>query len=244
MKRQNVKSSDDRSKKRSVTAVHVGGVGLCLFCIAITFIGTSSAVDALNRNYGNSMNVPQPITYISADAGQSDTSSVSDTTVKSDDSSVKDSAEDDYTTDQLDWAHRYHISWDSFGNPVDEDGNVMNDPTTTTNEVARAMKNGTANDEGISVDFLAKEKPQDDGTASVPELYQGVDGVSKTSDGKYVYTVKSGDSIGKIANATGVSSAQIIELNKLANPSMIYVGEQIMLPADGVVDNSSGAGLG
>ena len=245
MRRQVVESSNDRSKKRSVTPIHVGGVCFCLACTAITFIGASSAVDALNRNYANSMNMSQPITYISADAdtGQKD-SSVSDSAVKSDDSLVKDSTADDFKSDQLDWAHKYHISWDSFGNPVDELGNVMNDPTTSVNEVARAVKNGTANEDGVSMDFVAKEKPTDNAEESAPELYAGIDGVSKTADGGYIYTVKSGDSVGKIADIVGVPSSEIIEMNDLENPSMIYVGEQMRLPSDGVVDGGSGAGLG
>lgn len=254
MRRRNVDSSNDRVDKRSLTPVHVGGVGLCLFCTALTFIGTTSVVDALNRDFSMSMN--QPITYISADADVDTTSkddvSVSDSANKSDDVSVKGDADEEFKSDQLEWAHRYRISWDSAGNPVDENGNVMNDPTTSCNEVVRAMKNGTANEDGVSIDWLGQQNPEDtsdnasvvETPAHVPDLYQGVEGVSKTADGQYVYTVKSGDSIGKIAGLTGVSSAQIIDMNSLSNPSMIYVGEQLFLPADGVIDNASGAGLG
>lgn len=252
MKEQNTGRRSAGGNSRSITSIHLGGVGLCVFCAAITFIGTSSAVDALNRNHANTMSMSPPMTYISADDTAGDTAGTSNP-VASDDVSKKDDSAYDYTTDQLDWAHRYHISWDSAGNPIDENGNVMNDPTTSENEVVRAIKNGSANEDGVSNDFLKSQAPVDEGTfdeSSVdtqtvnPDLYQGVDGVSKISDGSYVYTVQNGDCVERIASRIGVPASKIFEANGLTSDDYIYAGQQLKLPADGVVDSASGAGLG
>lgn len=231
-------------KERSPIPSYVGGIALIVVCAAITFVGTSSAVDALNRNAANQMAMSQ---YTQP----------TNTVVPVND--VDDTADSfgpyDFTTDQLDWAHKYHITWDVNGNPIDENGNVMNDPTTLVNEVARAIANGTANADGISIDWLKAsgedvDEPSAENTEKAEtvlqpvELYQGVDGVSKTADGSYIYTVKSGDSLNQIAAATGVPVDEIVKLNGITNPNLISVGQQLKLPSDGITDNASGAGLG
>lgn len=45
-----------------------------------------------------------------------------------------------------------------------------------------------------------------------------------------VYTVRSGDSIWKIANMFGVSMQAIIDANNLTNPSLIFPGQQLIIP--------------
>ncbi|MFA5044138.1 MAG: LysM peptidoglycan-binding domain-containing protein, partial [Kiritimatiellia bacterium] len=44
------------------------------------------------------------------------------------------------------------------------------------------------------------------------------------------YIVRSGDSIGAIAKQYGVSGSEIAELNKLADPNKLRVGQKLMLP--------------
>jgi membrane-bound lytic murein transglycosylase D len=49
--------------------------------------------------------------------------------------------------------------------------------------------------------------------------------------GGLTYTVKNGDSLGKIAAHYGVSSREIAELNNISNPNKIRVGQKLVLPA-------------
>ena len=56
------------------------------------------------------------------------------------------------------------------------------------------------------------------------------------------YTVKSGDSLSKIASRYGVSSREIAELNGITNPNKIHAGQKLVLPAyakEGSVSPSS-----
>ncbi|EEG76602.1 LysM peptidoglycan-binding domain-containing protein [Dethiobacter alkaliphilus] len=47
---------------------------------------------------------------------------------------------------------------------------------------------------------------------------------------KRVYTVRSGDSVWKIANMFGVSMESIIRANNLQNPDLIFPGQQLIIP--------------
>lgn len=51
------------------------------------------------------------------------------------------------------------------------------------------------------------------------------------STGGMSYTVKSGDSLSKIAAHHGVSAREIAELNNITNPGKIRVGQKLVLPA-------------
>ncbi len=45
-----------------------------------------------------------------------------------------------------------------------------------------------------------------------------------------IYTVRSGDTLGVIADCYGVQAADIVRLNGLADPNRIFVGQPLMLP--------------
>ncbi len=52
-----------------------------------------------------------------------------------------------------------------------------------------------------------------------------------TAFADYSYTVKSGDTLSKIAGNNGVTISQILSANpKITNPSIIYVGQKITIP--------------
>ncbi len=44
-----------------------------------------------------------------------------------------------------------------------------------------------------------------------------------------VYYVKAGDTISSIATKFGINAKQLIELNKIANPSLIYIGQELKI---------------
>ena len=51
------------------------------------------------------------------------------------------------------------------------------------------------------------------------------------SEADNIYVVKSGDSLSKIAKAHGVSTAELKELNKIADANKIRIGQKLVLPA-------------
>ena len=54
------------------------------------------------------------------------------------------------------------------------------------------------------------------------------------SDGKYViYTVKSGDTAGQIANSHGMTKAEFVRVNNIANPDHIRVGQKFKVVSGG-----------
>lgn len=236
---------------KSPVPTHIGGVALCLLCTALTFVGTRTVVNGLTRDANN--RIAQAQIQVADDAETP--KDATDNIVVSDDDKSNVAAETivtyDYTNDQLNWAHQYHITWDENGNPIDEKGSVVNDPTTDVNEVARAIANGTANKDGMSMTYLnahgdntATDVGQVATEPAVESPYEGKDNVSRLADGTYVYTVQSGDSLSKIADKFGTTVDKLAELNDISNPSLINAGQQIKLPAVAVSDNGSGAGLG
>lgn len=237
--------------KTSPVPTHVGGVALCLFCTALTFIGTRTIVNGLTRSAADQMAQAQVQVVDDNDTPSTDGISVSDDKT---DVVAETIVTYDYTTDQLNWAHQYHITWDENGNPIDEKGNVVDDPTTDVNEVARAIGNGTANRDGMSTAWLTAHGESVGDVAStdantaqesvIESPYEGKDNVSRLADGTYVYTVQSGDYLSRIASKFGTTTEELVKLNGISNPSLISVGQQIKLPSVGVTDNGSGAGLG
>lgn len=243
-KKPSVASGRKRMSDKKFTVVsNAGGMLLVLCCAGLCVVGTTSAVNALNRNAAMQLSQAKdraPV-ILTEDTG----SDAADTT----DVSGAVSEDSEFSTAQLDWAKQYHITWDSYGNPMDEKGQVMNDPTTDVNEVARAISDGTANANGVSLDYLASigafDTPAVEAEPVAPAVsYEGVPNVSQTGDGQYVYTVQSGDSLSYISQLTGVSVADLVKDNQISDASVIQVGQQLVLPSAGVVNGASGAGLG
>ncbi len=46
------------------------------------------------------------------------------------------------------------------------------------------------------------------------------------------YVVQPGDSLGRIAQANGVSLAALLEANQITNPDTVYVGQELLIPDD------------
>ena len=54
-----------------------------------------------------------------------------------------------------------------------------------------------------------------------------------------IYTVKSGDTLSKIAREYGTTVSEIVALNNISNPNLIYPGEQFTIKTNGNVNNSN-----
>lgn len=225
-------------RKTSQIPSMVGGLGFVAAVAVFTFVGTSSVVNALNRNALNQMSQVQTNQQVVDKVVEQP--SVSDT-------------QSSKQVSQLEWAQMFGITWDEHGNPIDVNGNVMNDPTTEVNEVARAITNGTANSDGLSLDWLAihhsdvipESQVENQVSVETPKsLYDGIANVSQLADGTYIYTVQSGDCLNGISSKLGVPVNTLVSMNQISNASQINVGQQLVLPADGITQNASGVGLG
>ena len=54
-----------------------------------------------------------------------------------------------------------------------------------------------------------------------------------------IYTVKSGDTLSKIAREYGTTVSEIANLNNISNPNLIYPGEQFTIKTNGNINNSN-----
>lgn len=219
----------------------IGCIGLVVVVAAVTFAGTASAVNALNRNATNQIALARQPQHVVVNDDSSTNDKNSSNTSKPSDTEKKAS--------QLEWAQKYSIVWDEGGNPIDENGNIMNDPTTSANEVARAIARGDATAEGISIYWLGQQEAVESVETPVApqapaKMYEGVANVSQRSDGTYIYTVQRGDCLTRICGTIGVDMPTIMKLNQIDNPSLLEVGQQLVLPSGEVTHNQSGAGLG
>lgn len=236
-----VSSSSHRDSvyaEKSFLPSMIGCIGLVVAVGAVTIAGTASAVNALNRNAANQIAMAKRPHQV----------------VVGNDTVTPPAKEDDVSSasKQLEWAKKYGIVWDEGGNPIDKDGNIMNDPTTTVNEVARAIARGDATAEGVSMYWLGQQEAVEPQPEPEPEpepttpatLYEGITNVSQRSDGTYIYTVQRGDCLTDICGRLGVEMPTMLRMNQLKNPSFLEVGQQLVLPSNQATQNQSGAGLG
>jgi peptidoglycan-N-acetylglucosamine deacetylase len=72
-------------------------------------------------------------------------------------------------------------------------------------------------------------KRQGYGFVTVSRLLNPTSGTTPPAN-FYYYTVKSGDTLYRISLSVGVPMAEIVKLNKIADPNRIYVGQRLMIP--------------
>jgi cell wall-associated NlpC family hydrolase len=81
----------------------------------------------------------------------------------------------------------------------------------------------------------AKAAPANDGTGSFQPVNDTQSGDSLTSapaSGGSTHAVQPGDTLKDIANQYGVDFSTLVSVNGLANPDLIYPGDQIQIPGD------------
>lgn len=59
---------------------------------------------------------------------------------------------------------------------------------------------------------------------------------NKTAEQERIYTIKKGDTIDRIAERSGVSAQELIEYNYIKNPKALHIGQIVMIPAVGPID--------
>lgn len=169
-------------RNTNMLPVKVTGTILILLTAGAVVVTSKSAVTALSRSADNHLAaVSQAIADKEAASSLNQKTDDGKTVVQvdgNDDSTAKYVKSYDFTTDQLDWAHEKHIRWDDYGNPVDESGKVVDDPTTDVNEIDRAKEAGTIDDAGKSKkadsaktpdEIIENQKDKDSDTQSEAE---------------------------------------------------------------------------
>ena len=233
-------SKDDRKKRNHTQNQILTSFG-CLFVAAVGVFSASGAkfaINAINRDATDTIVLAQQSRQFSPQSQQSEPSKI--TTLESEETSedaVKSNTTEQSNTDkpddtkwsdaQVKWMQENHITYNENGQPVDEDGNVVTDPTITANS-----------DSSESLESTLMEPETNTSWAS------GMDWLTQQDDGDYVYVVQKGDCLNDICSRTGFALNEVVAYNHIDNPNIIHVGERIVFPKDGpnTVDYPLGLG--
>ena len=240
-------SKDDRKKRNHTQNQILTSFG-CLFVAAVGVFSASGAkfaINAINRDATDTIVLAQQSRQFKPQSQQSEPQSQQSepskiTTSESEETSedaVKSNTTEQSNTDkpddtkwsdvQVKWMQENHITYNENGQPVDEDGNVVTDPTITANS-----------DSSESLESTLMEPETNTSWAS------GMDWLTQQDDGDYVYVVQKGDCLNDICARTGFALNEVVAYNHIDNPNIIHVGERIVFPKDGpnTVDYPLGLG--
>ena len=222
-------SKDDRKKRNHTQNQILTSFG-CLFVAAVGVFSASGAkfaINAINRDATDTIVLAQQSRQFKPQSQQSEPSKI--TTSESEETSedaVKSNTTEQSNTDkpddtkwsdaQVKWMQENHITYNENGQPVDEDGNVVTDPTITANS-----------DSSESLESTLMEPETNTSWAS------GMDWLTQQDDGDYVYVVQKGDCLNDICSRTGFALNEVVAYNHIDNPNIIHVGERIVFPKDG-----------
>lgn len=233
-------SKDDRKKRNHTQNQILTSFG-CLFVAAVGVFSASGAkfaINAINRDATDTIVLAQQSRQFKPQSQQSEPSKI--TTSESEETSedaVKSNTTEQSNTDkpddtkwsdeQVKWMQENHITYNENGQPVDEDGNVVTDPTITANS-----------DSSESLESTLMEPETNTSWAS------GMDWLTQQDDGDYVYVVQKGDCLNDICARTGFALNEVVMYNHIDNLNIIHVGERIVFPKDGpnTVDYQLGLG--
>lgn len=233
-------SKDDRKKRNHTQNQILTSFG-CLFVAAVGVFSASGAkfaINAINRDATDTIVLAQQSRQFKPQSQQSEPIKI--TTSESEETSedaVKSNITEQSNTDkpddtkwsdaQVKWMQENHITYNENGQPVDEDGNVVTDPTITANS-----------DSSESLESTLMEPETNTSWAS------GMDWLTQQDDGDYVYVVQKGDCLNDICARTGFALNEVVMYNHIDNPNIIHVGERIVFPKDGpnTVDYQLGLG--
>ena len=233
-------SKDDRKKRNHTQNQILTSFG-CLFVAAVGVFSASGAkfaINAINRDATDIIVLAQQSRQFKPQSQQSEPSKITTSESKeTSEDAVKSNTTEQSNTDkpddtkwsdaQVKWMQENHITYNENGQPVDEDGNVVTDPTITANS-----------DSSESLESTLMEPETNTSWAS------GMDWFTQQDDGDYVYVVQKGDCLNDICSRTGFALNEVVVYNHIDNPNIIHVGERIVFPKDGpnTVDYPLGLG--
>lgn len=233
-------SKDDRKKRNHTQNQILTSFG-CLFVAAVGVFSASGAkfaINAINRDATDTIVLAQQSRQFNPQSQQSEPSKIttsefeetSEDAVKSNttEQSNTDKHDDTKWSDaQVKWMQENHITYNENGQPVDEDGNVVTDPTITANSDSSELLESTLMEPETNTSWAS-----------------GMDWLTQQDDGDYVYVVQKGDCLNDICARTGFALNEVVAYNHIDNPNIIHVGERIVFPKDGpnTVDYPLGLG--
>lgn len=233
-------SKDDRKKRNHTQNQILTSFG-CLFVAAVGVFSASGAkfaINAINRDATDTIVLAQQSRQFKPQSQQSEPIKITTSESKeTSEDAVKSNTTEQSNTDkpddtkwsdaQVKWMQENHITYNENGQPVDEDGNVVTDPTITANS-----------DSSESLESTLREPETNTSWAS------GMDWLTQQDDGNYVYVVQKGDCLNDICARTGFALNEVVVYNHIDNSNIIHVGERILFPKDGpnTVDYQLGLG--
>lgn len=230
-------SKDDRKKRNHTQNQILTSFG-CLFVAAVGVFSASGAkfaINAINCDATDTIVLAQQSRQFKPQSQPSkittsESEETSEDAVKSNttEQSNTDKPDDTKWSDaQVKWMQENHITYNENGQTVDEDGNVVTDPTITANS-----------DSSESLESTLMEPETNTSWAS------GMDWLTQQDDGDYVYVVQKGDCLNDICSRTGFALNEVVTYNHIDNLNIIHVGERIVFPKDGpnTVDYQLGLG--
>lgn len=233
-------SKEDRRRRIQTQNQILTSVG-CLFVIGVSIfsvMGTKMAVNSINRNAQDALVYAQQ----QANNRQMNATSVIDD-VELD---VDTNESKQWSDEQVKWMQENHITYNENGEPVDEDGNVVVDPTVSAKpsqtktdsiaDVTSSNKNSNKNEES---DKTPIEKPETN-----TDWAAGKDWLTQSDNGDYKYVISYGDTLNKLCGRTGFSLNEIVEYNNISNPDLIHVGQVIVFPQAGPNGTANNTNLG
>lgn len=233
-------SKDDRKKRNHTQNQILTSFG-CLFVTAVGVFSASGAkfaINAINRDATDTIVLAQqsrqfkpqlqqsePIKITTSESEETSEDAVKSNTTEQSNTDKPDDTK--WSDEQVKWMQENHITYNENGQPVDEDGNVVTDPTITSNS-----------DSSESLESTLMEPETNTSWAS------GMDWLTQQDDGDYVYVVQKGDCLNDICSRTGFALNEVVAYNHIDNPNIIHVGERIVFPKDGpnTVDYPLGLG--
>lgn len=233
-------SKDDRKKRNHTQNQILTSFG-CLFVTAVGVFSASGAkfaINAINRDATDTIVLAQqsrqfkpqsqqsqPIKITTSESEETSEDAVKSNTTEQSNTDKPDDTK--WSDEQVKWMQGNHITYNENGQPVDEDGNVVTDPTITANS-----------DSSESLESTLMEPETNTSWAS------GMDWLTQQDDGDYVYVVQKGDCLNDICARTGFALNEVVAYNHIDNPNIIHVGERIVFPKDGpnTVDYPLGLG--
>lgn len=222
-------SKDERNKRNHTQNQILTSVG-CLFVAAVgvfSVSGAKFAINAINRDAADTIVLAQqykPSQTATSKVEEKPDVVKSNTTEQSNTDKSNDSK---WSEEQVKWMRENHITYNENGQPVDENGNVVTDPT-------HSVKSDSS--ESLEPTLIEPE--------TNTSWADGMDWLTQQDDGNYVYVVQKGDCLDKICARAGFAVNEIAVYNHIDNPNVLNVGDRIVFPKEGpnVADYPLGLG--
>ena len=231
-------SKEDRKRRNQMKHQILTSVG-CLFVVgvaAFSAMGTKFAINTINRD------AQDAIVCAQQQVNSGNNTVITETT---DD-------KNQWSDEQIKWMQENHIRYNEHGKPVDENGNIVVDPTVqvvcddiSVSDESSSNPTDNVSDENVDdvsvSETISAEKPETN-----TDWALGKDWLIKSDDGDYEYIVQRGDTLNKLCEATGFSLDEIVQYNHITNPDIIIVEQTIRFPqaGPGGVTGNTNLGLG